>query len=168
MCFRKSRSNTYTRGTCLVGNNETSSYLHKYIFFHTSFVIYQTHDWYPWIVFNPLMILVLSKSRALKYKCHVYVHIREIYVQTYYGNLKSDRYIMIHPNERFFLHEIHSTYQFMDYGLAEHGTYPKAFKNRVIHQMYIVHRDHLNGLVDIHWQHWSHGRYLLCRITRML
>ena len=78
-------------GTGLVGNNETSSYSHKYIFFHISYAIYQTHDWYPWIVFNPLMILVLSEPVRwnIKYIC-------EIYVQIYYGNFKSDTCIAIH------------------------------------------------------------------------
>ena len=64
-------TNTHMRGTGLIGNNEASSYSHKYIFLHTSYAIYRTHDWYPWIVFNPLMILVLSETRALNWNINV-------------------------------------------------------------------------------------------------
>ena len=59
------------RGTGLIENDEASSYSHKYIFFHLSFAIYQTHDWYPWIVFNPLMIELLSETRALNWSINV-------------------------------------------------------------------------------------------------
>ena len=99
-----------------------------------------------WIVFNPLLIFLLSESRALKY--HVFrEYILKIYVQTYYGILKIDKCIVIHTKCTIWTvlanpwHEIYSTYQFMSYGLTKHDTYPERHLNTsVIHEMYIVHR----------------------------
>ena len=71
MYFRQRFSNTHMRGIGLVGNNEASSYSHTYIFLHASYAIYRTHDWYPWSVFNPLMILVMSETRALNWNINV-------------------------------------------------------------------------------------------------
>ena len=127
MCFRKSFSNTHMRAPAWLEIMKQNSYSHKHIFFLISFAMYQTHDWYPCIFFNPLMILVLSEPRALKCKCHmfIYIYIREIYVQIYYGNSKSDKCIVIHAKctiRKISKTWIYSTYQFKGYGITEHDT----------------------------------------------
>ena len=78
MSFRKGLWNAYMRCSGLVGNNETSLYSHKYIFLCN---IYQTHDWYPWTEFNPLMIFVSFTSCPLK--CPISMYIFSKYMSKY-------------------------------------------------------------------------------------
>ena len=134
MCFRKSFSNTHMRAPAWLEIMKQFRTPISIYFFHISYAIYQTHNWYPWIVFNTLMILVLPEPRALKCKCHIFMYIFQIY----YGNFKSDKCIVIYAKCTIWTistspwHEIYSTYQFMGYELTEHDT--------TSYIKYIVHR----------------------------
>ena len=135
MHFRKIFSNTHMRCTGLIVNNEVKSYSHKYIFLHTPYAIYQTHEWYPWIVFNPLMKIVLPETRALNWNINViclWIYSRNICPNILW---QFEEWWMYRDsctsvqNERWSpWHEIYSIHQFMGYGFTEHDMYPKAHK----------------------------------------
>ena len=73
-------------------------------------------------------ITIVRAPCAEMWMSYVYVFIREIYVQIYYGNFKSEKRIVIHAKCTIWTistspwHEIYSTYQFLGYGSTELDT----------------------------------------------